>query len=175
MVDDSNKIINIPVLDYLLSRQTWDGIPTAEALTGTLEVNIPGTTVDEFEIYNKYIASYPNLTIVFTGGGVTKANNIEFFAMSAEDVTDDNIGDFTPYYAIKTTTAQGKSLNDLIANNTFTIPHKASTNTQVFTFTGKWKDYNSGNIYYQDGYGLEDLDGAYSFSEIPTGDLKLFP
>jgi hypothetical protein len=71
MVNASNKIVNIPVLDYLLSRQTIDGLPTAEALTGTLYINVPGTSVNEFDIYTKYNPYYPNLTISYNEENVT--------------------------------------------------------------------------------------------------------
>jgi hypothetical protein len=67
-------------------------------------------------------------------------------------------------------------LADLINNNSFSIPHKASTNTQIFAFTGKWKDYNTGNIYYQNEYYPDGLEDASDFDiTYPTSDLKLFP
>jgi hypothetical protein len=43
----------------------------AEALTGTVTISIPGVTVSEYDIYEKYHNYYPDLNIVYKNMGVT--------------------------------------------------------------------------------------------------------
>jgi hypothetical protein len=66
----NNKIVSIPILDQLLTKNPLDKSGQIvnkheNSLTGTIIIDIPNTTVDEFEIYNKYVGYYPNLSIKY--------------------------------------------------------------------------------------------------------------
>jgi hypothetical protein len=51
MVDSSGKIVCIPALEYLTTRSVIDSTRHAEALTGTITIDIPGTSANELELY----------------------------------------------------------------------------------------------------------------------------
>lgn len=170
---ENNKIVAIPVLDYLLTKDLYKDdkgnyVTTlhSEALSGKLVLDLPsGTSVNELEIYEKYHSKYPNLTILYGSNvNVEGANKIYFYPSDVEGVE--------PYFVALT--ANGRyNLADLIATG-FNDPVKPDTNYEIFTFVGEWKDQN-GNSYYQDSY-YPDSDPGVLFSEIyPTTDLHLIP
>ena len=183
MLDEDNNLINIPVLDYLASRGTIDNVPHADALSGTLTVDISGIKVDEYAIYLKYIAMYPDLKIKYKNATVSAAYNIAFHTMEYSDSID--VDKVTPYFEVKTADSAEKTLAQLIENPKFTMPLKGSTNTETFAFTGLWYDYDSNAYYYQDDYfpgGYERgehedwPEGATAFSAYtPGADMRLFP
>jgi hypothetical protein len=77
--DKQENIINIPVLDYLATLTPLDVNSHADALSGTLTINVANVGADEYAIYSKYIAIYPKLKIVFDDSmseNITRANNI---------------------------------------------------------------------------------------------------
>jgi hypothetical protein len=182
MLDEDNNLINIPVLDYLFSCNTIDNIPHADALSGTLTINIPNIKVDEYAIYIKYISMYPNLKIKYENADITEAQNIAFYSMEYSNNIDADAA--TPYFEVKTANG-AKTLAGLIADPKFTLPHKGSTNTENFAFTGLWYDYNSNVYYYQDTYFPDGYERgehedwpeeATAFSvHTPIADMKLFP
>lgn len=175
MLDDDNNIINIPVLDYLASRNTVDSVPHADALSGTLTISIENAKVNEYAIYSKYITMYPNLKIQYSNVDVEAAQNIAFYSMEYTENID--IDKVTPYFEIKIANS-AKNLAELITDPKFTAPHKGSTNTETFTFTGLWYDQCSNKIYYQDEYFADRLppEGSIAFSaHYPGQDMKLFP
>lgn len=183
-----SEITEIPVLEFLKNKATYDNIPKAQALTGTITIDIAGS-VDEFALYQKYHAIYPNLTFAYNTENedltVAPASTITFYRLDAADLEGVDINDITPYYTALTDGSY--TLETLISRNgpvgsELTPPVKVSTDTHVYTFTGVWQDWASNKIeYYQDSYfeNTSDWDAAKKsrlFSSFkPTANMKLVP
>ena len=171
MLDDDNNIVCIPVLEYLKAKTPAINNAThAEALTGTLEVNIPGTKVDELEIYRKYASIYPNLKITYGSNVEVKgAYRINFYSTRYSEVTEDNVDKLEPYFSILTNSEEGKTINELLAleeNGGFTKPTSYQTATHVYTFNNIWHDWQNDKKEYSD----EEL-----MNLEPQNSMKLFP
>ena len=158
------QLVQIPVLEYLLTRSTIGGIPTAEAVTGTITIDT-ACSASEFDIYQKYNAVYPNLTFKYntTKVNLSKAYRIRFFNIEAEYKTADSL----PYYEVLTdgsynltqlTSADGpagKALGD---------PVKLPTNTNTYSFGNSW--FNQ--------YGTPIPTSSFKYT-IPTEDTDYTP
>ena len=179
---DGKTIVAIPVLDYLMTKKIMkDGATRAESLTGTITVNVPNTEVNELIIYEKYITTFPNVTIVY-GENVTvdEAKKIKFYSAPVIEGQEDvelNIDSLEPYYYALTQPNE-KTLKALSYDlSIFSNPSKASTVTNTYTFTGKWMDWDSKEIYYQENVYSEDVStSANAFGNFkPLDDMRLVP
>jgi hypothetical protein len=171
LINDDGTITRIPVLEKLMRMGTTNQVSPAEALTGTLTINllcddgITKPTVNEFDIYYRYNSIYPNLTIKY-GNNIAgeKAYTIEFYRTDEDNMSDD----VTPDYVVQT---NGKmTLSELTGSNSpageplFT-PVKASTETQVYSFSGVWIDWNTKEEYLETEFN----------SIVPSANMRLVP
>ena len=180
MLDSDKKVTCIPMLEYLQTRTFMSGTKHGEALTGTITINIPGASVDDLEIYRKYIDIFPDVKIKYGSDmEVDEAFRINFYridTVSAENLEVSDIEKIEPYFA--TLTQGAETLAELIDNKDFRVPTKASTNYFNYNFTGRWHDWNDENktIYYQDSYLTEGESYATQFSKIkPNKTMMLIP
>ena len=166
-----NEVVAIPILDYLLTKSTYDNKMHGESLSGTITIALSSDySVNELEIYEKYHNLYPDLNILYSGGiEVEGAHRIYFYPSDLNGVS--------PYF-IGVTSGKKYSLNDLISVPTFSDPIKPSTTTEIYTFTGIWIDSLTNLKYCQDSYSskLDNDDYDYLFSEVkPDSDMRLIP
>ena len=93
---ENNEIIAINILERLYNDLVpYDGINShAEALTGSLIVNVGNYNINEYALYNKYYKQYPNLNITYISTGLQNASMIKFY--NSETI----IGE--PYYTVLT-------------------------------------------------------------------------
>ena len=185
MLNDKNEVENIPALEFLLKKTILNGTSHAEALSGTITINIPainGTKVkvDELYMYEKYSKLYPNVKIKYGSNmEVAGAISINFYSVDVDTLGTGSVEGLEPYFTALT--ANGRStLWELIDGTTFKDPAKSATNTEVFQFSGQWHDWASNKtVYYQDGYFSEDSAGINKntlFSKFtPTKDMHLVP
>ena len=190
-VDDNGYIISIKALDKLLTLDYINGDASikshADALTGTLTLNISGAKANELAIYEKYINSYPSLKIKYGNnmGEVAKAPAINFYRKAliikingSLEIGNIDIDALEPYYTVlvdgKTTTLQA-----IVENPNFTLPKQSDTLDKTYEFTGQWMDFSDNNqtIYYQEvGYTDDDADKSKPFTTfIPQNDMYLIP
>jgi hypothetical protein len=179
---NGNKIENIPVLDYLSRKKNMDGKTTAEALSGTITINVDGVA-DELELYHKYNTLYPNVKIEF-GDKVelTEAIRVYFYRQVDKDSLEAAGGDLSniEHYFYRLVAPNTDTIAELIGNE-LTPPNKAATNTKVYTFTGRWYDWNDNKtVYYQDTpeyypNGVPDASRAFSNFKPNGKDMYLVP
>lgn len=150
LINDDGTITRIPVLERLIRMGTTNQVSTADALTGTLTIDLlrdngEKPVVNEFDIYYRYNSIYPNLTIKY-GSNIAgeKAYSIEFYRTDYDNMADD----VTPDYVVQTngrmTLAELTGSNSPAGEPLFT-PVKASTETKNYTFTGVWRDWSDPN------------------------------
>ena len=178
---NGTTIENIPVLDYLYAEKHLAGATAADALSGTITINVSGTA-DELALYQKYNAMYPNVTIQY-GSNVSVTNAIRVSFYRVDDKKLEEIGGSLvgtePYFSTLTA-PNTKTLSELTASG-FSDPTKSSTNTHTYSFSGQWIDWNDSNktVYYQDKYftNTTGLDMSKLFSNFkPSGnDMQLIP
>ena len=168
LVDSEGNIKYIPILEYLLSKKPYEGVAAVDALTGELIINVAGN-VSEFDIYQRYHSSFPNLIISYgenVGDGLTEAYTIKFYNQEVNEGID--IDALLPYYTVLTggstdlatlTSAEGPT------GTALTDPIKLSTNTHTYSFASQWKNYDTGEV----------LEQANFSSIIPTSDMRLVP
>lgn len=168
MIDSSNQLTCIPVLEYLLTRSTIEGIPVAEALTGKLTIDV-ACSAKEFDIYQMYNAAYPNLEIVYNTEKVTltSAHRVRFFNIELEFKTEDSL----PYYEVLTdgsyTLAELTSV-DGPAGKVLNTPVKLPTNENTYEFSNLW--IGNGQTYvsvnnFSKTTPTEDVDYTPVFKE----------
>ena len=179
-IDANNNIIGIPILDKLSRKNGYSGVATAMALLGTLTIDITGYNIDEYSLYHKYLAVYPNVEIKYSERVTAednkdyfnRAEKIYFYRIGADEAPENIITREHYYYTI---VDDSKTLLDIISNDDFTNPTKMSTDTKDFNFSGIWVDWNTKIEYYQD----ETLSGATElnkFSKVtPSADMYLVP
>ena len=184
---DGNKMICIPTLEWLQTKGiAKEGCTKhAEALSGTIHINLPKMAGDtkvkvvELDIYERYADIFPNITITYgTDMDVEGASRIEFYRIDTETMSQMDIANVEPYFF--SLTAQGaNSLADLINVKTFVNPVKNATPSQVYTFTGRWQDWITKKMYYQDvktQEGFKKESGDINFSECyPESPMQLVP
>lgn len=191
MLNDKNQVTCIPVLEYLQTRNTYNG-EAATSLFGTITLNVPGASADELAIYKKYVDIFPNVVIKYSSQmNVDEAYRINFYNIDWQDESVSTkegleaILSQPGYVTFLTTEAEGKTLAQLLQQqNNFVLPARASTQKHTYSFTGVWHDLtidNSLNIkdtpYYQDDIYAGDTSGLTTlFSSVkPTKSLALFP
>ena len=179
MLDESNKIICIPILERLKDLKLDDSTNTltqAEALTGKIFINIENSSVTELQIYEKYHELYPNLTFEYGSKvNVEGAKKIEFYRVDKNDLKDmGSINDLQPYF-IALTDGE-KTLGELINSTAFSNPSKSSTSYYEYHFTGKWYDSISQRDYYQNEIYTESGEENYWFNIFkPKENMRLIP
>jgi hypothetical protein len=164
----NGEVVCIPVLEYLKTKNYLDSTKPAEALTGTLTLKLGDVRVNELAIYQKYVDIYPDLQILYEDmPNVEGAKRINFYYADKDSINEeDGVKDLIPYFS-KMTANQQSSLADLINNNGFTVPNKSPTSMKTYTFTGKWTDWNTKIVYYQDEYFDKVKNDAFeSFGEV---------
>jgi hypothetical protein len=97
----------------------------AQSISGKITINIPGLTVNEYDIYKKYKETFPNVEIIF-GDKITttKAYNIIFKTDETEDALI--------HYEVKAGAGANETLGFLTSvegptGEAIKIPAKAST------------------------------------------------
>jgi hypothetical protein len=168
---ENGEISGIKVLDVLKDKvNTYDSIPRAEALMGTIVVNVENTTANEFDIYQKYHSIYPNVTIQYGENTSTnKAPTINFY--NTEDVAEGT----KAYYSVLSNGSYTLAYLTSIegpAGAALSAPQKLSTNDTDYTFSGSWKVAHSKDPSISE----ETIIAEENFKNIiPKGDLDLVP
>ena len=177
----NDAVTAIRVLDGLDSRNPQEGYTQEAALVGNIEINIGGVTIDEYTIYHKYLAMYPNVTITYgdNATGLVPAQEIKFYRADAAllDASTD-IDNLEHYYY--TLSNKSKTLAKLIENTDFSNPIKSPDNDNTYRFSGVWIDWGTKQKYYQQALLQEgvDITGAIEFNDekaIPQKDMWLVP
>lgn len=155
--EDENKVIKgIKVLDIMISNlRNYSNPETGyitksieEALTGTITINVPNKTINEFDIYQKYHFTYPNLNIKYGDNSkenLQSASTIKFY--NIENVTDTT----EPYYTVL---SNGESTLAYLtgssspAGSVLQSPIKIPTPNTSYTFTNVWQDVDNENNKY---------------------------
>lgn len=165
-------ITGIKVLDYLLTKNPHENVKTgnkADALTGTITINVPGATINEYDIYQKYHNSYPNLDIRY-GDNITveRAKTIEFFNRETIDDNDE------PYYTVLSSGSQNLAIltsKEGPAGAALVNPVKMSSTTKVYTFDNKWRIWDS----TKELDDMEIIEVSSFETYVPSGNMKLVP
>lgn len=187
MIKD-NKVVCIPMLEQLQTKNLLKGSKHAEALAGTITINLDvlanGTKiqVNELELYRRYAEIYPNISISYGSNmDVEGASRINFYRIDSETMSGMNIADAEPYFS--TLTAKDTyTLAQLIDTNAFVNPVKNPIVSHTYTFTGRWIDWAdpAKQVYYQDTVKVQDgfkkENGDLLFSTFkPSGQMQLVP
>ena len=178
LLDEDNKIVCIPALEYLMTRSLIDSSRHAEALTGSITIDIEGASANELEIYKKYVDTYPDVKISY-GSKVTVegAYRINFYYNDINSLPEGGVANLTPYFSVLTANKE-KTLQQLISVDSFAPPIKSSNAYVDYIFAGYWTDVNTNKIYYQDGYNVSSdiIDSGEAFSATyPEGNMDLVP
>lgn len=176
---EDGSIESILAIDNLMDENTApkDGSTPATALVGTITVNVP-CVVNEFDLYEKYIKTYPNLVIKYkdVGDGYSPAAELIFLKMKDSKEVH--------YRVLGSGRADGDSVAKLVSTEGPTgiamkTPSKEPSESQTFTYTGYWIDVNTNQKYYLSNDLEEDAvieDGAISFADlIPETNMTFYP
>jgi hypothetical protein len=151
---------------------------TAASLVGKIIIDVP-CNINEYDIYNTYIKTYPNLVIEYSnniGNGYEPA--VELIFKKTEDSAEQH------YRVLSNGNADGENISTLISASGPTgmaikTPSREATISEVFTFTGYWIHEGTGTKYYLPSdfdEGAEHPDGAISFEDIkPTSNMTFYP
>jgi hypothetical protein len=180
--DNNNKIIGIKVLDKLLTLNpgSSDGLHSS-SLIGNLTINLPSNsiTINEYEIYHKYLNTYPNVTITYSdetrkNDNFIEAYQIKFYRLNATDLADNTDITTKEYYYYALSDGED-SLSEIISHPDFNNPLKADTLDETYEFEGLWIDWNTKQKYVQSGFTAPN--GSYkSFSDsYPSSNMDLVP
>jgi hypothetical protein len=125
---EGTKLVGIDILDTILSNKAYpinNNYTKAQSISGTILVNIPGYSVNEYEIYKKYKELLPNVEIKFSEAmTVTKAYNIIF--------KTDNTNEALIHYEVKAGAGANETLGALTSadgptGEAMRTPSRAST------------------------------------------------
>lgn len=187
ILNANNEVVAIPILDYLYTQSPLKVVNKADAITGTITINIAGATANEIAVYQKYNAMFPNITIKYGDdmGDVAKAPKINFYRAGLvrkygiEPTYEDfDIASLEPYYTVLTDGST--TLADVTYNTgNFTNPVMSSTNEKTYNLSGEWVDFNADGgytKYYQDTITSSTDYAGKQFSDyVPTKDMDLVP
>lgn len=175
-IECDSDITSIALLDLIKSNSLLvpkDGYSKATALTGTITLsakNGASISANEYNIYNLYKATFPNLEIVYDSSvNLTKAATVSFMSNFQEE--DDVI-----HYSVLTDGNQ--TLADLTSATgptgmALAAPSRSATISNTYEFANYWED-KDGNYYYDSN--LTTVEGGISFQGYkPTADLVLYP
>ena len=166
---ENDKIIAIDILEKLQIAYPYTGYTVAQALTGTITIDV-NVSVDQFQIYEKYNKTFPNVKIVYAESTpVIPAKTIRFFDNDVESEAQE-------FYSVYTDGTKGmRYLVSAEGPNGVALgtPAKASTDTNSFEFTGRWLlNNNPSNIYT-----TNENDGEYLslYGLIPETSMDFYP
>lgn len=170
------SLVAIPVLDKLATlKSVEDSVSVSDSLTGKLTITLDDNVkVDELAIYNKYHAKFPDLSIVYSGGTISKAYRIKFYRTRyISGMTESQLGE--PYFVALTT--GDSSLADLINDVGYKDPAIADENEYTYTFVKQWINLaNNKNTYYSMDDDPDSNSRYPRFSEVkPVEDMCLVP
>lgn len=169
---------NIDILDKLLAVSPKDDegnpIGTAPMLTGKITIK-QACSVDQYEIYKKYVKYYPNLEIIYDVSDLNPAVKITF--LSDEDINSD-----IHYQVLGSGNSienGGEKLGYLISesgpkNIAMEVPNKPDTQAYTFVFSHYWI---CDGISYYDEFATEPRrEGSLPLNEVvPTKDMTFIP
>ena len=165
--DASGKVEAIAILEKLQLAKPVNSLPFAQALTGTMTIEI-NKTIDQYAIYDKYNKIFPNLEIIYAESTpIIPAKTIRFFNDSQENNPEEHYYVYTDgtenlQYLVSKEGPKGAAL---------TNPAKASTNENSFKFTGRWE--SNGVLYTNNP---EDTDpNVIQFADcVPETDMNFY-
>ena len=149
----NGAVESLLAVDNLMDDDTApkDGTSPATALVGTITIDVP-CTINEYDLYEKYIVKYPNLLIEYgpnttSGAGYQPAAVLTF--MKSADSLEEH------YRVLGKGVADSATLAHLVSANGPTqiamkTPSKEPTASETFEFTGYWIDKATGTKYYMD-------------------------
>lgn len=150
-LDDNNSVIGVLAVDNLMDSDTApkDGTTPATALVGAITIDVP-CTINEYDLYAKYIAKYPNLLINY-GTNTTSGSGYQPAAVLTFLKTIDGLEEH--YRVLGKGVAGSATLGELVSANgptkiAMTTPSKEPSVSETFKFTGYWIDKDTGTKYY---------------------------
>lgn len=133
------KIIGIKVLDKLVNIKAYNQdeknpIKEIDKLIGTIKINVTDLWIDEYELYEKYHAIYPNVDIECFSNNIIEAYDINFYSSQGSIVGK-------PYYTVKSSGVQ--DLSWLISANgpnkeALPAPNRTPDVDKIYRFSGVW-------------------------------------
>lgn len=185
MLDEDGVIVQIPLLERLISLQK----SSADKLSGTITIDIPGAKVNEYAIYSKYHSSLPNVTIKYgTGVEVKEAFKLKFYNLdNFPTKAQIESGEYNTFYEVpcdSESATEKKKLSWLVSaegpnGKALSTPTKMSSATEVFTHTGKWimkkldDNYDSAS---GEEISIDDrvIDGSYVFIPVYQANTRMY-
>ena len=178
VLNEDNNVIGIKALDNLNDENTKAkiGYTAGTALTGNLTIDV-NCSISEYDIYKKYISTFPNLIIKYTEKveGRIPATELIFYTNSEVNAQHYRVLGMNEY--VSTLISQDGPLGVAMA-----IPHKEDSTSMTYTFTGYWINKNNPNEKYYDSntYDIEKygsvVEGAIDFATfIPEEKMEFYP
>lgn len=176
-VDENNKVTGLKVVDKLMTRLP-NGGQHASAFIGNIHVNVAAANINEYELYEKYCETYPNLTITYGEiSGLNRAVELRFMSNDTDKAV-------THYRVLGAGEADGDPIGILISEDGPTgkalhDPNKEAITDTYYVFTGYWTtEKNPTSLttrYYVEG--LENpIEGAINFNDVvPTQNMVFYP
>lgn len=172
---DGNTLIGIDILDRLADDNKVN-VPNEytkkQSIVGTIVIDIPGITVNEYDLYLKYKNIFPNVEIKF-GENISSISPAYELIFKSENTDNASI-----VYQVKTdgtkTLLEQTQKATSPTGETLKVPSKAAAADFTYTFTGYWIDADG--VKYATNEVSEIEFGAKKFSEfIPTKNMTFYP
>ena len=170
---ETGNIDGIKVLDILSTQiNPYSGYGTYNALVGTININVSNKVVNEFDLYQKYHGTYPN--VIFKYGNdviVDGAPEIIFYNIESKDLTENSA------YWYRVLSNEKLNLKQLTskegpAGSALGVPIKTDTNEYSYDFNGNWEVIESSSP----GIAVGQIIHVNEFENIiPKGNLKFTP
>ena len=183
ILDDNGYVEKLVVLENLMKTGTlpMTGHTTKTALNGNINIDVD-CSIDEFDLYKRYIKTYPNLTFNFTNNvsNLIPAIKLIFYANNED-------GAEIHYKVLASGSGNTSSIAKLTSTEgplgvAITAPYKDNTTSHIYTFTKYWIYTDSNNNIYKYYLPIDFPDsskveeGAISFDAIiPTEDMSFYP
>lgn len=166
----SGQISGIKVLEVLKTLQTYDNTGNhANALKGEIIIDVT-KTANEFDIYEKYHSTYPNVVISYSNKVILDAApRINFYN---SDIFNENLD---PYYSVLSNGNYNLKVltsEDGPGGQKLSPPSKLSTNTETYSFTKSWKVTKTQDSQFSVGDILQEDEFE---NIIPKDNLDLIP
>lgn len=152
--DEKGKISKINVLEKLALLNPI-GDPQSESLVGTIELNIPNTKVDEFDIYQRYVFNPPEDFVDGFGESFTGFKNIEIIYPEDDRVTRAHRVEF---YNTETLANDSTPFFTALVNDTVALDEKVLTPN---IFEGLIKPSDMNNDYAFKCWKIAEKSGDY--------------
>ena len=175
--DGITYLTSIDILEQMAESLTNDqsavypktGYTLAQALTGTITIKVPNVTVVEYDMYNKYRAMFPNITIKYDESVTTVQRSPTIYFMGGD-------GTSVHYKVLSDGKTTIKNLISADGPNgvAMTDPTKAPTPATNYTFNHFWYDKDSKKYYYESRYfnSWSEANSAFSSrygnKDLPT-------